>query len=239
MDPRTGQILTVAGRANTQAAIGTPIPGLRQPAQRHPPGRRRHREDRLHVADARPRSALRRGLRPDRQPDHDPRAPAAACSTTVRTATPCSRSRATRRSRPRPTCATASCRRVGQGLSLLPVPQLVTFQYDAKVPAQWQWQAGVQRALPWAMAIDLSYVGNHGYNRLGALQGGTTVNLNAVDIGAAYLPENQDPTHRQPSTRARRQRLHDNLLRPYPRLRQHQPEHHRVLGHLSLASRRR
>jgi hypothetical protein len=52
----------------------------------------------------------------------------------------------------------------------------------------------VQMALPWASSLDVSYVGNHGYNRLGALQGGSTVNLNAVDIGAAYLPQNQDPT---------------------------------------------
>ena len=42
--------------------------------------------------------------------------------------------------------------------------------------------------------MDVSYVGNHGFNRLGAFQNGTTVNLNAVDIGAAYLPQNQDPT---------------------------------------------
>ena len=27
MDPRTGQILTAPGTANTQTAIGTPIPG--------------------------------------------------------------------------------------------------------------------------------------------------------------------------------------------------------------------
>ena len=81
-----------------------------------------------------------------------------------------------------------------QGLSILPNPQLVTFQYEAKVPAQWQWQAGVQRALPWAMAIDLSYVGNHGFNRMGALQGGSTVNLNSIDLGTAYLPQYQDTT---------------------------------------------
>ena len=57
----------------------------------------------------------------------------------------------------------------------------------------------MQRALPWAMAIDVSYVGNHGYNRLGAFQGGTTVNLNAIDIGTAYLPQYQDPTIAAPS----------------------------------------
>jgi hypothetical protein len=75
-----------------------------------------------------------------------------------------------------------------------PVPQLVTFQYDAKVPASWQWQIGVQMALPWASSLDVSYVGNHGYDRLGGLQGGNVINLNAVDIGAAFLPQNQDPT---------------------------------------------
>ena len=48
------------------------------------------------------------------------------------------------------------------GLSPGAVPQLVTFQYDAKVPASWQWQAGVQMALPWASSLDVSYVGNHG-----------------------------------------------------------------------------
>ena len=92
------------------------------------------------------------------------------------------------------------------------MPALITFQYDAKVPASWQWQAGVQRALPWSTAIDVSYVGNHGFNRLGGLQGGTTLNLNAVDIGAAYLPQNQDPTLR--AACPARTRI-DNLLRPY------------------------
>jgi hypothetical protein len=61
---------------------------------------------------------------------------------------------------------------LGQGLEPAPVPSLVIFQYDAQVPASWQWQAGVQRALPWSMSGDVSYVGNHGYNRMGAFQGG-------------------------------------------------------------------
>ena len=104
---------------------------------------------------------------------------------------------------------------VGTGLSLLPVSQMVTFQYEAKVPAQWQWQAGVQRALPWAMAIDLSYVGNHGYNRLGALQGGSTVNLNAVDFGAAYLSQNQNTTIPSPSSVPGANAYSTNLLKPY------------------------
>ena len=60
--------------------------------------------------------------------------------------------------------------------------------------------------------LDVSYVGNHGYNRLGGLQGGTTVNLNAVDIGAAYLRSNQDTT--QTSTVPGANTI-DNPLRTY------------------------
>ncbi len=98
------------------------------------------------------------------------------------------------------------------GLKTIGVPGLVTFQYDANVPASWQWQGGVQMALPWAASLDVSYVGNHGYDRLGGLQGGTTVNLNAVDIGAAYLPQNQDPS--QTSTVPGANTV-DNALRTY------------------------
>jgi hypothetical protein len=102
----------------------------------------------------------------------------------------------------------------GAGLSPAPVPALVTFQYDAKVPASAQWQAGVQMAMPWATSLDVSYVGNHGYNRLGGLQRGNVVNLNAVDFGTAYLPQYQDLTKGAP-TFAAQNSLTTNLLRPY------------------------
>ena len=83
----------------------------------------------------------------------------------------------------------------------------MTFQYDAKVPASAQWQAGVQMAMPWASSLDVSYVGNHGYNRLGGLQGGNVVNLNAVDFGAAYLPQYQDLTKAAQRQRRSRRRM--------------------------------
>jgi hypothetical protein len=102
---------------------------------------------------------------------------------------------------------------LGQGLEPVPVPALITFQYEAQVPASWQWQAGVQRALPWSTAIDVSYVGNHGFNRLGQFQGGARLNLNAVDLGAAYLPQNQDPT--LTSTVPGAAAYTTNLLRPF------------------------
>ena len=43
--------------------------------------------------------------------------------------------------------------------------------------------------LPWASALDVEYVGNHGYNLLSG-----TTDINAPDFGAAYLPQNQNPT---------------------------------------------
>jgi hypothetical protein len=69
-----------------------------------------------------------------------------------------------------------------------------TFQYYADVPTSLQWEIGIQKSLPLGMVGDMSYVGNHGINRLGGTQNGSLQNLNAVDIGTAYLPQYQDPT---------------------------------------------
>jgi hypothetical protein len=213
MDPRNGRILTAPGALNTQAAIGTPIPGSGNPLN----GIRRAGDG---IADTGykwpsivvgPRfgmaydltgtqtTVLRGGVglfydRPDGNTVFSiPGNPPIATARDLRN---------------------GQLQTLGQGLEPQPVPALVTFQYDAKVPAQWQWQAGVQRALPWYMAVDISYVGNHGYNRLGSFQGGTTVNQNAIDFGTTYLPQNQDPTRGAggvPGANA----YSTNLLRPY------------------------
>ena len=143
-------------------------------------------------------------------------AAASACSTIVRTATPSSRRRTTRRSPTPPTCATAQLNNLGGGLAPRPVPGMEIFQYDADVPASWQWQFGAQMALPWASSLDVSYVGNRGVHRLGAFQNGgqSRVNLNAVDIGAAYLPQNQDPTLGAPTVPGGSSQP-DNVLRAF------------------------
>src|SRR5205823_559909 len=52
----------------------------------------------------------------------------------------------------------------------------------------WQWNGGVQMALPWATIVDIEYVGEHAYN---VIEG---VDINAPDFGAAFLAANQDPT---------------------------------------------
>jgi hypothetical protein len=102
------------------------------------------------------------------------------------------------------------------GISPLPVPTLSVFQYNAKIPTSVQWQSELQVALPWSSAFTVAYVGNHGYNRLGAFQGGSTLNVNAVDFGTAYLPQNQNLTLTAPSTVPGANAQAANLLRAYP-----------------------
>jgi Carboxypeptidase regulatory-like domain/TonB-dependent Receptor Plug Domain len=104
---------------------------------------------------------------------------------------------------------------LGQGgLSPIAVPSMNTFQYDAAIPTSVQWNSEVQMALPWATAVTVAYVGNHGYNRLAAFQNGNSVNLNAVDYGTAYLPQYQN-TSLAASSVPGATALSTNLLRPY------------------------
>jgi hypothetical protein len=214
MDPRNGQILTAPGAANTQAAIGTPIPNVGNPLN----GIIQAGDG---IADTGyewptlvvgPRFGFAYDLTGNQdwvirgggglfydRPDGNtvfsiPGNPPIATAQDLRN---------------------GQLATLGQGLSPQPVPTLITFQYDAKVPAQWQWQLGVQKALPWAMVADVTYVGNRGSNRLGGFQGGTRVNLNAVDIGAAYLPQYQDPTRGTQAVPGAGAYQQPNLLRAF------------------------
>jgi hypothetical protein len=206
MDPRTNTILVVPGVANTQAAIGTVIPGsgdllngIRQA------GNGIAKTDytwpslvlgpRFGIAyDVSGTQAFvirgGAGLFYDRPNGNTifsiPTNPPITTSSDLRN---------------------GQLQTLGTGLSTIGVPAMSTFQYDAKVPSSTQWNAGVQTAMPWAMSLDVSYVGQHGFNLL------QQVNLNAVDIGAAYLPENQDRT-KAPSATPGATALTTNLLRP-------------------------
>ena len=73
------------------------------------------------------------------------------------------------------------------GLTTQGAPALNTIQYKAKLPSSTQWSAGMQMAIPWATTIDVEWVGQHSFNSV------RTVNINAVDFGSAYLPQNQNP----------------------------------------------
>ncbi len=213
MNPVTRQILTAPGAPNTQSAIGTPIPGSGNPLNgvvRAGDGIAKTGYTWPAVVFG-PRFGMAYDISGDQslvfrggaglfydRPDGNtvfsiPGNPPIATSTDLRYGT---------------------LQNLGQGLSFGPVPAMVIFQYDAKVPASVQWQAGIQKTLPWASVVDVSYVGNRGYNRLGGFQGGNTIDLNAIDIGAAYLPQNQDLT-KAPSAIPGQNALQSNLIRPY------------------------
>jgi hypothetical protein len=64
----------------------------------------------------------------------------------------------------------------------------VVWQYDEPLPSSTQWNTGFQMALPFNAAIDVAYAGQHSW---GFPQ---QVNVNAIDFGTAFLPENQDRT---------------------------------------------
>jgi Carboxypeptidase regulatory-like domain/TonB-dependent Receptor Plug Domain len=93
------------------------------------------------------------------------------------------------------------------GLTIQGAPALAAIKLDSKLPSSTQWNAGMQMALPWAVTLDLSYVGQHSFN---TFQG---VNLNAVDFGTAFLPQFQDATL-APSTTPGATAVQTNLMRP-------------------------
>jgi len=198
VDPRTGQVLTAPGAANTAAAIGTVIPGTGSPTNGiHQAGDG--------IADtsytwptlaAAPRAGLAWDLTGEQKfifraggglfydrPDGN-------TVFSIPGNPPISTSQDLRNGQLQNLSTGAA------GFSPVGVPAIIDFQYNAQLPSSWQWQAGMQFGLPSNAVLDVSYVGNHGFNRLRAFQGGANgaVDLNAVDIGAAYLPQNQDPT---------------------------------------------
>jgi carboxypeptidase family protein len=74
------------------------------------------------------------------------------------------------------------------GLTISGAPALNVFEYAGNLPSSTQWNGGLQMALPWSSAIDVEYVGQHSFNTLDG------VDINAIDFGAAFLPQNQDLT---------------------------------------------
>lgn len=98
---------------------------------------------------------------------------------------------------------------LGQSGLVTQTPSSMTvFYYDSKLPTSLQWNIGTQMTLPWASSLDVSYVGSHSYNILGQ-----NPDVNAPDIGVAYLAQYQDPTLSSavPGGAA----LTTDLLRPY------------------------
>ena len=74
------------------------------------------------------------------------------------------------------------------GLTTQGAPNLNVYQLNSSLPSTWTWNAGAQYMLPYQTLLDVSYVGEHGYNIV------EQININTVDIGSAFLAQNQDPT---------------------------------------------
>jgi hypothetical protein len=74
------------------------------------------------------------------------------------------------------------------GLTTSSAPNLNVYQLHSGLPSTWTWSGGVQTMLPKDVMLDVSYTGEHGYNIV------EQVNINTVDVGAAFSPSNQDST---------------------------------------------
>ena len=121
------------------------------------------------------------------------------------------------------------------GLTTTTPPSLSVYEVDAALPSSFQWNTGVQMALPWAIALDVSYVGQRGYNIV------QRVNINAVDYGAAFLEKNQDPTL-APSTTPGATAVSQDLMRAirgYSSITQNQGYLHRTFHSIQVSFQRR
>jgi hypothetical protein len=94
------------------------------------------------------------------------------------------------------------------GAVVLAPPQLVAFDHEGKVPTVYAYNLGVQVRIPLEAVLDVSYVGSQSRHLL------QRRNINAPAYGAAYLPQNQDPT--ATSTVPGGTALGLDFLRPYP-----------------------
>jgi hypothetical protein len=81
--------------------------------------------------------------------------------------------------------------------------------YNFVPPRTTEWNVGIQRKLFNNFMVDIAYVGQKSTDELRQSQ------INAVPLGATFLPQNQDPT-RAPSTVPGANALPNDLLRPYP-----------------------
>ena len=74
------------------------------------------------------------------------------------------------------------------GLTTEATPALTVWQYDMPLPSSAQWNVGLQMAVPFSTTVDVSYTGQHSYNTP------TAVNINAIDLAAAFQSQYADPT---------------------------------------------
>ena len=190
MDPLTGQFLGTELDAR-RSARSCRTPGTR-PTAYSVAGQGIAKTAFKWPADRRG-AALRDGLRPDRRADASCSAAAAGCSSTGRAAIRYSHQCSIRRTCSNVTVRYGQLQTLGSGLTTQTPPALNVFEYDSELPASIQWNGGVQMALPWAMALDVSYVGQHQYrhppehgHQPGRLRGGVPAGQSGSDAGRQH-----------------------------------------------------
>src|SRR5207247_1559801 len=75
----------------------------------------------------------------------------------------------------------------GGSSSALTVSNVTSNAIHSKIATSAQYNAGVQMTVPFDMVLDLAYVGSYNYNQR------ATADLNGLNPGALFLPQNQDP----------------------------------------------
>lgn len=70
---------------------------------------------------------------------------------------------------------------------------VVGFDKGGHIPTTYNWNFTIQRELPAAILIDVAYVGSSSNHLL------YRINQNAIPLGAAWLPQNQDPLNPNPN----------------------------------------
>jgi hypothetical protein len=117
------------------------------------------------------------------------------------------------------------------GLSTVTPPSLNVYEVDAKLPSSLQWNGGIQTALPWAVALDVSYVGQYGFNIV------QPVNINAVDYGAAFLSANIDRSNTTANTALSQDLM--RAIRGYSSITQNVGYQHRTFHSIQVSFNRR
>lgn len=69
---------------------------------------------------------------------------------------------------------------------------VVGFDKGGHIPTTYNWNLTIQRELPGALLLDVGYVGSSSNHNL------YRINQNAIPLGAAWLPQNQDPLNASP-----------------------------------------
>jgi hypothetical protein len=97
---------------------------------------------------------------------------------------------------------------ISPSAALLSPPTLYGLDPGGKIPTVYNYTLGIQSKLPFRTVVDLAYVGSVSRH----LQDNR--NLNPVPYGAAFQPQNQDPTL-SPSATLGSSSLSQDFLRPY------------------------